>query len=277
MVEKTVAVDLSYVLRPDLTSAEKLVWLALQLDAHLEDNKLRSPSRIRQRVGLSRTTIRKALARLEEPWIPQFPPDLQALACRRVEVPAGLITDSCLPATARLIYCIIVGLQGQGRVDLLSSYAGIAGILGVQPRTVRRAVQRLADAGWIVVRQANRRAPLQFDFPADEAELAHDDFRLLEERLRAPRITARPRFAMVRCARGLGAFRNDHDLRHSIPDAAAGGSFRRSLLLLRTRSRRRLSDCTLADQPAEGPEGSRPDGRLRRATQDYRRPNGSLR
>lgn len=260
MVEKTVAVDLSYVLRPDLTSAEKLVWLALQLDAHLEDNKLRSPSRIRQRVGLSRTTIRKALARLEEPWIPQFPPDLQALACRRVEVPAGLITDSCLPATARLIYCIIVGLQGQGRVDLLSSYAGIAGILGVQPRTVRRAVQRLADAGWIVVRQANRRAPLQFDFPADEAELAHDDFRLLEERLRAAEDYGKA-LALLWCDALVdwAHFEDDHDLRHSIPDASSGEDLSVDRFYFYEQGVAvDFRIAPLADQPAEGPEGEPP-------------------
>ena len=72
---------------------EKLVWLALQLDAHL-----RTTNCVHRRGSGSgsgcRATIRKALARLEEPWIPQFPPDLQALACRRA-VPAGLITDSC--------------------------------------------------------------------------------------------------------------------------------------------------------------------------------------
>src|SRR5690606_36422385 len=47
-----------------------------------------------------------------------------------------------------------------------------------------------------------------------------------------------------------------------------GGSFRRSLLLLRTRSRRRLSDCTPRGPAGRGTgRGAAGMGRLRRATQ----------
>lgn len=162
---RTVPVRLARLLCPDLTPCTKLVAVGLQMDRHLKQEVLRSPSRLRRRLGPSRTTIRKAFAALKGPCRPQVPNDLIALSRLQVRVPKALITDKALPAQARVIYCILLGLHRLKRFDILSSFRAIARVVRLQARTVRRAVYALEQAGWLGIAQKNKHAPIRFSFP----------------------------------------------------------------------------------------------------------------
>lgn len=83
----------------------------------------------------------------------------------QVRVREDLITDKSLPALARVLYCVLLGLHRLKRNDILSSYAAIAKVVQLQARTVRRAVHTLEQAGWLAIAQKNKRAPIRFSFP----------------------------------------------------------------------------------------------------------------
>jgi len=165
MAVRTVPIRLSRLLCPDLSPCTKLVDIGLQMDRHLKLRERRSPSRLRRRLGPSRTTIRKALACLKGPCHPQVPEDLTALKRMQVRIPENLITDKAVPALARVMYCILLGLRRLKRFDILSSYAAIAKVVQLQARTVRRAVRALEQAGWLGIAQKNKHAPVRFSFP----------------------------------------------------------------------------------------------------------------
>lgn len=183
MAAKTVPVRLSYLLRPDLTASVKLVWLGLLLDRDLEHRKLYSPSRIQRRVGVSRPTVRKALRRLKEPCRPLVPAELSGLSQKRIQVDPDLITDSNVPAMARVLYCIILGLKQLKRADVLTSYSRIAEVVRLQPRTVRLALRALVDAGWLAIAQVHKRAPLRLSFPNPKLARQRAEVRRARQRL----------------------------------------------------------------------------------------------
>lgn len=165
MGARTVPIRLARLLCPNLTPCTKLVHIGLQMDRNQKREKLRSPSHMRRRLGPSRTTIRKAFAALAQPCHPQVPDDVMALTRLQVRVPENLITDKSLPALARVLYCVLLGLHRLKRYDILSSFADIARVVQLQARTVRRAVHALEEAGWLAISQRNKHAPIRFSFP----------------------------------------------------------------------------------------------------------------
>lgn len=165
MAARFVSIELAPLLRPELTPCTKLVAIGLQIDQHLDEKLLRSPSRLRRRLGPSRTTIRKALDILATAYSELVPPGLSQLFHLKVAVPEELITDKSIPATARVLYCILCGLRQLGMYKTLSSFAGIAEVVGVQARTVRQAVLHLVQAGWLAISQKHKHAPIRFSFP----------------------------------------------------------------------------------------------------------------
>lgn len=179
----TIPIRLSYLLCPDLTASVKLVWLGLRVDQNLKKSVLRSPTRIQRRIGISRPTIRKALDRLKERPRPQVSPDLHGLSQTQVRVNPALITDTAVPALARVLYCLLRGLARHKRADILSSYARIATVVHLQARTVRLAIRALVDAGWLAISQANQRAPLHFSFPDPKVARQRADLRRAKQRL----------------------------------------------------------------------------------------------
>lgn len=161
MAAQKVPIHLSYLLCPDLTASMKVVWLAMRLDKQPKA----SPTYLSRLTGLSRPTIRKAVARLKAPCRPYIAPEAKELSQTRVWVDRDLITDRNLPAMARVVYCVLLGLRKRKRTDLLSSYKTIAKVLRLQARTVRRAILRLVEAGWLAIKQRSQRAPIHFSFP----------------------------------------------------------------------------------------------------------------
>lgn len=183
MIAKTVSIRLSYLLCPDLTASMKLVWLGLRLDRHLPQGDLFSPTRLQRRIGVSRPTIRKALRRLKYNIRPRIPADITQLSQTPIRVHARLSADTSVPAMARVLYCILLGLVRLKRFDILSSYAGIARVVRLQPRTVRKAIFALVNAGWLAISQVNQRAKIQFSFPDPNITRIRAELRRIEQRL----------------------------------------------------------------------------------------------
>lgn len=178
MAARKVPIQLSYLLCPELTASAKVVWMAFQLDPE------RTPSQreISRLTGISRPTVSKAVGRLEQPCRPYTPPRLEALRDTRVWVDRDLITDKRLPAMARVVYCVLLGLGRLGRSDVMASYARLAGVLRVQARTVRGAVLRLVEAGWLAISQRSQRAPIRFSFPNPKTARQAAEVRRAEQR-----------------------------------------------------------------------------------------------
>lgn len=177
MAAQKVPIHLSYLLCPDFTAATKVVWLAMRLDDKASQRKLN------RLTGISRPTISKALVRLKSPFRPYIAPEVKELSQTRVWVDRDLITDKGLPAMARVIYCVLLGLRKLRRIDILSSYANIAKVLRIQARTVRRAVLHLIEAGWLAISQRNQRAPIRFSFPNPKMARQAAEVRRAEQRL----------------------------------------------------------------------------------------------
>lgn len=180
----TLPIRLSYLLRPDLTASIKLVWLTLQMDRNLNHRLLYSPTRIQRLCGVSRPTIRKALGRLKAPWRPQVALPHRGLSQKQIRVNTGLITDTSLPSMARVIYCLLLGLDRFPKKKRPSSYVAIAKVAHVQPRTIRLAVRALVNAGWLAVKQANQQAPLSFSFPNPKRAQRRAELRRAKQRLK---------------------------------------------------------------------------------------------
>lgn len=96
---------------------------------------------------------------------PQVSPKLGSLGKIRVRVNPDLITDTAVPPLARVLYCVLLGLERLKKGDTLSSYAAIAQVVHLQPRTVKQAIGALVGTGWLAISQPNQRAPLRFGFP----------------------------------------------------------------------------------------------------------------
>lgn len=184
MAVQTVPIRLGRLLSPDLTPSLKLVWLGMRLERHLRNGKFRSPTRIQQLTGVSRPTIRKAFVCLSEPYNVQVPDDLIHLTRHHVHVSADLITDKSVPALARVLYCVLLGLHRLKRHDVLSSYASIAKVMHLQPRTVRRAVRALVASGWLAITQQTQRTPIRFSFPDRTAKRKRADVLRAHQRLK---------------------------------------------------------------------------------------------
>ncbi len=186
MHQGTVAIRLANLFRPDLTACAKLVWLEtfLQPDT-MSPKDRRSPTRIQRVLGISRPTIRKALSRLDQPVEPKVPDALRDLINMEVTVFRDLITDKTVPPMARVIYCVLFGLakRAKEKPNFLASYTSIAAVLDVQPRTVRKSIRKLIDAGWLAIHRPTKKATLTISFPNPQLALERAQVRRAQRRL----------------------------------------------------------------------------------------------
>jgi len=144
-----------------LTAADKLVWMILRLDrVNYSGRKLSSPTRLANRINLSRFTIYNSLRHLTATgWSSGKYPDkkgTQSDDC--VLMPNLLIRSSLLPRDI-VVYGLLQAKpfeQGKFTYRDLSTYAQL------DTRTVRRAVLALVAAGWVKMKQENRKAPIHF-------------------------------------------------------------------------------------------------------------------
>lgn len=185
MSANQVFIHLGKLVSPELTVATKLVWLGLKIEPRLKNEELRSPTRLQRRIGVSRPTVRKALAVLDEKrWCrPQLDGILDRLWRIQVKVNPNLIADTEVPATARILYCLLQGLVKVKGVAELKSYEAIAKAVRLQPRTVSRAIRALVNAGWLAISRKHPRAPICFSFPDPRVAWQRAKIRRAEQRL----------------------------------------------------------------------------------------------
>jgi DNA-binding MarR family transcriptional regulator len=153
----------------DLRATEKVVWMALAMDAHLDEAFLYSPSRLARRTGMSRSTVRKAVARLlseerfvlatvrlmnklSEQWLP--PGWLQ--------IPVELIMATQLNPQAKVVYAVLVGKDDPEYRLRQFKYSELAELMHLSPQTVKHAVRRLAKLSWLEMEQPHKQAVIRF-------------------------------------------------------------------------------------------------------------------
>lgn len=202
----TLRVPLALLREPELTPAAKLIWLVLRLDATretLESDRELSPStcgqasqllirrrswptHLARRTGLARSTVYDAIEQLAAAgWCvvgqrnrrcvsaiePQELHSSAGPGPKYVFFPWDLVESSLRPHSI-LAYGFLQALptfrSGQGHFK----WAQTRDVFGWHPRTVKRAVRALEDAGWITIDQKNRLAALSFT-------LQHADIALL--------------------------------------------------------------------------------------------------
>lgn len=163
---ETLRVPVSLLFSKEVTASVKLVWMALQLDAHLEERVLLSPTRLATRTGLSRPTIRRAIAKLvalgwyERPSAGKVPAKLSLGP--KVSITCDLITDTRMSAQARVVYGALQATPYFHRAKGKFSYASLGRLMNLGVKAVKRAARQLAHMGWIEVKQANKMAPIYF-------------------------------------------------------------------------------------------------------------------
>ena len=179
----------------DLPESAKLVWLLLkldQLDRGLTTKALLSPTRIQRQIGLSRPTIRKAIAHLRAralltvngrlPLPGDFPYDRHGSVAS--VIPRRLICNPEIPFRARVLHTLLLARQALLRTsDAPCSYATIAARTGFQPRTVRKAMLTLVDRGWLAIAQESQRAPIFLAFPDPETARTRADVMRAQQQL----------------------------------------------------------------------------------------------
>lgn len=81
-----------------------------------------------------------------------------------VRIPIALITDRSVPVQARVLYGVLQQIPGFQRSNRSGefTYASLGKLAGLQARTVRKWVFKLAEAGWLQISQAHRRAMVRF-------------------------------------------------------------------------------------------------------------------
>lgn len=107
----------------------------------------RTPRTLQALSGLSRHTVRRALALLSTSDPPTGP---------TVGVPTDLLTDPRLTAREKLLYARLLLAHPLGP----TSYRSLATLVGMSINPVKLAVRRLVEADWLRVAQRNRHGPL---------------------------------------------------------------------------------------------------------------------
>lgn len=183
MSAQEVAIPLGTLVSPDLTTATKLVWLGMEIKPGLKQQLRRSPTRLQKQTGVSRPTVRKALACLDRRHSPKLDGVRGRLGRTVVKVNPGLITDTTVPALARVLYCLLRGLLKLKRNRGLKSYEAIAKAVHLQPRTVSQAIRALVHAGWLAISRENTRSVIHFSFPDPKVARRRADIRRAQQRL----------------------------------------------------------------------------------------------
>lgn len=162
-----VYVPVSLLTSSELQATDKVIWLALQLDAHLNRKFLFSPTRLARRTGLSRPTIRRARAKLiAEGWY--TPPKAKRkrvrwqLSGQTAVIPAELIMSTNVKAQAKIVYGVLGSLPKDSTSECTFTYASLAEMMNLNAKTVKRAVCHLAELRWLELEQANKHAPIRF-------------------------------------------------------------------------------------------------------------------
>lgn len=184
MSANRVPIRLATLLDPNLTMAAKLVWLGLQMnEPNLKERERRSPTRLQKKTGVSRPTVRRALASLSQRRSGGSGSQIPNLHGIKIRVSPDLITNKSLSPLARVLYCQLLGLVRYKSARVLSSFKAIAQAVQMQPRTVSQGVRSLVDAGWLAISREHPRAPIHISFSDPKIARRNAEVRRARQRL----------------------------------------------------------------------------------------------
>jgi hypothetical protein len=162
---KRLYIPTSRLLDRQSSASAKLVWTALRIETS-DPHSYLSPTRLENLTGLSRPTIRKALAQLTcLGWNgpprqgcdkPTVQPD------GTVYIPTSLITNKHLGVQARLLYGTLQAVPQFYYNEGQLKYSAFSAKIHLGVKTVRRAIQQLVDHNWLITTQKGQRSPLCF-------------------------------------------------------------------------------------------------------------------
>jgi hypothetical protein len=166
----------------DLAPSDKLIWLLLSLQARQSTAQLAGQS------GLTRRTVRKCLAHLEQVGWAQTPaPDQYTAAWPRStgtaagalppRIPSSLLRDQRTSAFARLLYGVLQLTPGFNHPSGRFTYASVSVLTGICAKTVKLTTGGLVRSGWLQATQEHQLAPLTFTLrnPVAERKQAERD------------------------------------------------------------------------------------------------------
>lgn len=178
-----VPVPLALLLTKNLTPAGKLLWIRLRFDELHPRRRSHRPVRLAKRANLARSTVYEALKKaVEEGWLLKgrdrntgqrmwktTQPDKGDR--RIVMIPAELIRASHVVRPQEILcYGYLQAMSKPWKTTGEFRWADIRRISGLDLRTIKRAIRRLAELHWVYLAPKNRRAPIFFRLTiADEA------------------------------------------------------------------------------------------------------------
>lgn len=180
MASGLVSVPASLLLNPGLPASAKLIWMVLRLHNASEPP---GTTWLVTASGLSRPTVLKGLTQLKTAgWDPaaarasfslptgnQAAPEPRARRVARasatagVPIPASLLTDTRLSASARVLYGLLLLTPGFSHPSGQTRYGELAALARVSRNPVDHALGQLAQAEWIKLERQHRLAPIHFE------------------------------------------------------------------------------------------------------------------
>ena len=171
-----------------LSGAAKLLWLIRTLEVQRSGHAPSSQASLAAKSGLSRNTVRCALAQLEATgWLDAEQARTRAEA--QVALPSDLLLDQRVATQARLLYAFLPLTADFRESEGRFTSAELSGLAGLSPNTVNVAVRRLQATGWLQLSQQNRYAPVHFRLRNPIAALQADERAEAQRRLQLAEYT----------------------------------------------------------------------------------------
>lgn len=181
--QRVVAVPLALLLTKDMTPAGKLLWIRLRFDESHRRRRSCRPDRLAKRTRLARSTVYEVLKRaVAKHWLVSgrdrnTGKRIWKTVCpetndrRTVGIPVALIRASHIVRPQEILcYGYLQALTKPKKRTGEFKWADIRAMSGLDLRTIKRAIRRLAELGWISLVPKNRVSPIFFRLQdADEA------------------------------------------------------------------------------------------------------------
>lgn len=180
---RVVRVPLALLLTKDLTPAAKFLWIRLRFDEMHPRRRSLRPDRLAKRTGLGRSTVYVVLKIAanagwlrvsidpktgKKVWKTALP---ESSDRRTVDIPANLIRASHQVRPQEILcYGYLQTLPGFKRMAGEFKWAQVRQLSGLDLRTIKRAVRRLAELYWISMTPRKRIEPIFYRLQdADQA------------------------------------------------------------------------------------------------------------
>jgi hypothetical protein len=166
-VPSAVRVPLAVLESAELTSSEKLIWVALAARVGMLGNQRFARTRLARSLGMCRQTVAGAMRQLAalgwyaagKPCEPARLAKHAAVHALTIPVPLRLLLDASIPVRARVVRMQLGAVRARDG-ELPNRYASVAQAIGSGVKAVRRAVRQLVTSHWLALEQTNRVAPV---------------------------------------------------------------------------------------------------------------------